>query len=46
MENKKPTFNVFQLLASGFLMIATLAACGGLALLAVKWFVSLIKGGF
>jgi hypothetical protein len=33
------------LIIGGFLIIAGLFAAGGLAVLAIKWFVSLIKGG-
>jgi hypothetical protein len=53
MENEKvpvkkpdPVAVGIGLLVWGFLAIAGLFAAGGLAVLAIKWFVSLIKGGF
>jgi hypothetical protein len=47
MENK--TVNDFEkipgLIVGALLSIAFLFAAGGVAILAIKWFVSLIKGG-
>jgi hypothetical protein len=52
MENekisaKKPTFadTVVFTIIWAMLSIAGLFAAGGLAIIAIKWFVSLIKGG-
>jgi len=44
---KKPDVgtSIFALIVWGFVMIATVFGTGGLAVLAIKWFVSLIKGG-
>lgn len=33
-------------MVGGFLTLAALAGSAGLALLAIRWFLSLVKGGF
>ena len=48
MENEKkpdPVFVGIGLTIWGFLSIAALSGAAGLAMLAIKWFVSLVKGG-
>lgn len=48
MENEKKSFSVGDipaLLVGGFIGVAIIFATGSLAVLAVKWFISLIKGG-
>ena len=42
---RDPIATVIGLFIWGFLAIAALSGAGGLAILAIKWFVSLIKGG-
>jgi hypothetical protein len=47
MENKKDNIiaSIPALIFGAFISIAGIFAAGSLAVLAIKWFVSLIKGG-
>jgi hypothetical protein len=45
LKKRDPVAIIVGLFIWGFVAIAALCGSGGLAVLAIKWFVSLIKGG-